>query len=197
MSGDDTPGTKPPNDVIPAQSTMKEPGPYRHAWAGRPLFKEEHHSRESFVAASDTYPRGLEGILALYFQKISQLTDEVAQLSFSMTQMASQLSGLTETIQERPVVSPSFLSDLAAEHLEVSRLIPIILEQYQNEAVARWPEVEATGIGASELEAIESLRADIVELYDDLSSTDPEQLSRQTANVLSLLSSVVQKREGS
>ena len=69
-----------------------------------------------------------------------------------------------------------------------------VLLQFDEEAVARWPEVEATGIGATEFEAIESLRKDIAELFEDLSSSDSSELSDQTAGALAVLRSVIEKR---
>ena len=183
---------KPERSMLPAIQPIEKQGPYKKEWLRR--WQPQHHPGESYVAASDIFPRALESILGLYYQKLEQLFSEMLTFSQEFRELGSRLSQLEETISERPVVGVTFLSSLANQELELSRWIPIVLEQFDEEAVARWPEVEATGIGATEFEAIESLRKDIAELFEDLSSSDSSELSDQTAGALAVLRSVIEKR---
>jgi hypothetical protein len=66
-----------------------------------------------------------------------------------------------------------------------------MLEDYDSEIIASWPEVEAWGSGATDAEAINALKDDIVRLCDELFVMRPEELGKLPHRWLLSLSAVI------
>lgn len=163
----------------------------------------EHHRAEEYAAGSEIGPGALEAIMARYSQRLDSLSGQISDLSTQFTGLSQTLRELTknvseleETVTERPIVRLAFLSDLSSGRYKVSSPFPVVLEEYDDQTLARWPEVEATGAGASELEAIAMLKQDIVALYEDLRSTPRSELGGAAATALSVLNSVIRRKRG-
>jgi hypothetical protein len=79
-------------------------------------------------------------------------------------------------LAEQGVVRNAMLCDLGHEGYSLRCPITVIIEEYDEETVARLPEVEAFASAATEPEALALLKEDIIRLYEDLISTPEEQL---------------------
>jgi hypothetical protein len=81
--------------------------------------------------------------------------------------------------QEGPprVCSVSIVS-LGVDHLSLRHPIVVMLENYGDEVIASWPEVEAWGAGDTEAEAINALKDNLVRLCDDLLSVPASKLGK-------------------
>lgn len=101
--------------------------------------------------------------------------------------LREQVATLTSALQDRPLVSSSQLFDLGDDRLRVQVPIPIILQETDTEALARWPEVRTSGTGPTLSEAIVDLKADIADLYLDMSGRDPVSLGLIARDILRLL----------
>lgn len=103
--------------------------------------------------------------------------------SASVRAMMARIDNLERKVQEladelkaRPITGSATLLDLADDRLALSQPVQIVIEQYDGEATASWPEIEAFGSGSSASEAILALKRDIVALHLDLQSTTDEEL---------------------
>ena len=113
-----------------------------------------------------------------------------ADLQMVQTQLAAlreEIAELRTLLQERPSVASSTLHDLGVEGLEVTVPIPIILEETDDEASARWPEVRASAVGSTLGEAMVSLKAEVADLYWDLNGRDPKILGEIANDTLRTL----------
>lgn len=122
----------------------------------------------------------LQGVLA---RSIVELTGASQSDSASMRAVRAQVEQLEHKIEElvgelrqRPVISSVTLLDLGIESLALAQPVQIVIQQYDEEVTASWPETEAFGSGSSPSEAILALKRDIVALYSDLQSTPDEEL---------------------
>lgn len=163
----------------------------------------EHYVAEEYAASSEISAVALEAIMAHFSQRLDSLSGQISDLSTQFTGLSQKLRELTnnvseleETVTERPIVRLAFLSNLSSGRYKVSSPFPVVLEEYDDQTLARWPEVEATGAGASELEAIAMLKQDIVALYEDLRSTPRSELGGAAATALSVLNSVIRRKRG-
>ncbi len=87
--------------------------------------------------------------------------DEQAAILAELTQQAQDVG----FYGQRPAVLPATIIDLGTPSLRLTQSVPIIIEQYEDQVTASWPEVEAFGAGDSDVEAIVALKRDIVALY--------------------------------
>ena len=71
----------------------------------------------------------------------------------------------------------------------------IVIEEYPDETVARWPEVEAFGSGATEAEAIAILKQDIVSLFEDLVAFSDDELGKLPRGWKRILLRIIETNE--
>ena len=90
--------------------------------------------------------------------------------------LRQEVENISRELRCRPVVKPVALVDLGAGTLILRQPIQIVIEEYEDEVTASWPETEAFGSGDTESEAILALKRDIASLYDDLMSTSDSEL---------------------
>jgi len=106
---------------------------------------------------------------------LSALSAQILFLSERLSIVEAQLKELNEELQNRPIIRNTNLWELNSEKYRLTHPINIVIEEYPDETVARWPEVEAFGSGTTEAEAIAILKQDIVSLFEDLvTSLDDE-----------------------
>ncbi|MCL4552883.1 MAG: hypothetical protein M1305_04940 [Candidatus Marsarchaeota archaeon] len=94
-----------------------------------------------------------------------------SSLNARISTLRQQVEEVSTELRNRPVVKTATLLDLGVTELSLLMPIQIVIEEYQEEVTASWPEVEAFGSGDSVSEAILALKRDIVALYDDLHAT--------------------------
>jgi hypothetical protein len=85
---------------------------------------------------------------------------------------------LSEALLSRPVVSTTWIVDLNSPEFVPKHPIPVVVEEYSDEVVATFPEVEAHGWGTTPAEALNDLKEQIVLLYQELTTADPEELGK-------------------
>lgn len=103
---------------------------------------------------------------------------EQAAVRTEVAHLRAELAELREDLRSRPTVKGAVLLDLAGEGLELLQPVPVVIEEYEEEVVASWPEVETYGSGDTISEAITELKGEIASLYRDLVSSTDEQLGR-------------------
>lgn len=103
----------------------------------------------------------------------------------------TELAELRELIAERPTIRPTLLTSLGSTGMQLLAPIAIVIEEYEDECLARWPEAQATGRGINESTAIDSLRNDIAFLYRDLMDTDESAMVPDLVAVRDLLHRII------
>lgn len=103
---------------------------------------------------------------------------------------------------ERPSSDPlrvwgTSLVDLGDSRLTLRAPVTVSLEDYgDDDYVASWPEIEAWGGGATEADAINRLKDEVVAIYDELSTTPDAKLGKLPRRWKRSLYAVVQASGG-
>ena len=105
------------------------------------------------------------------------------------------VSALQQTLTQRPSIYPLTLYDLGSPEYDLVQPLSIVVEEYgQGEgAIARCPELDAFGEGATPTDAIHELKNVVLDLYDELTTTDPATLGEPPLAWLRILRKVVVK----
>ena len=115
--------------------------------------------------------------------------------TLSIYDIIAQLKELNEELQTRPIIRNTDLWELNSEKYRLIHPINIVIEEYSDEIVARWPEVEAFGSGATEAEAIAILKQDIVSLFEDLVSFSDDELGKLPQGWKRILLRIIEANE--
>ncbi len=97
--------------------------------------------------------------------------------------------------KEDTLVASLVIRDLSDERIVVRNPISIIVEEDDDDAWARWPEVNACGTGTGLYDAILDLKQDIVKRFLDLSERDEGELGELDVEMLSTLRAYIYKKE--
>jgi hypothetical protein len=119
---------------------------------------------------------------------------EVAELRSKVRDLEQRLAEVSVSLEGRPTVVSTFILDLGRQQYEVMAAIPLVIEHFVEEVVARWPELCLYGSGSTESEAISDLKDRIVELSDDLRTTDEATLGKLPREWKRILAKTVSHR---
>jgi len=105
------------------------------------------------------------------------------------------LTGQFRQVLERPQKWPTQIRDLGDDDYELVAPVSILVEEYPGDdvVIARFPELEVFGEGATDAEAIFNLKQAILDLYDELTETDPDLLGDLPQTWLRILCKIVVK----
>jgi hypothetical protein len=109
--------------------------------------------------------------------------------------LREKIDNLLSLLRDMPLIKNTILRDLNSEKYSLKENIEIIIEEYQDEIIALWPEIEAFGHGITQPEAILNLKNEIIDLYEDLSNTKEKELGRLPKMWLRILKKVIKKNE--
>lgn len=137
------------------------------------------------IPTGPTYRLPVSGQSLQYFL---QLTNELKTLLEELKELRSEL-------RSRPITSSVLLNNLNTNSLSIQHPISIILEEYDEECLAIWPEVNVHGLGSTLNEAISDLKQNIVNLFFDLSNREEESLGEFAIETLNNLNSYIYKKE--
>lgn len=119
---------------------------------------------------------------------VESLTQHVANLSAEIRSLKKEIAELRAEQGERPISTVATIHDLGRDDMSLEAPIQIIVEEYPEEVVAKFPEVGAIATADSEFEAIELLKADIAGLYLDLKAMARKKMGRAPRRSLQILS---------
>ncbi len=102
----------------------------------------------------------------------------------------------TRAVTSRParVVFSSSIADLGSASFRLKQPLTIVLEDFGDEIVASWPEVEAWGAGATDADAINDLKGKIVALHEDLRVAPDDKLGKLPLRWKRALAAAVERR---
>lgn len=83
-----------------------------------------------------------------------------------------------KTLQEKPIAYTAYLCDLGTKKYKLRKPINIVIEVYEDEVIAKLPELEIFGSGNTEAEAILGFKEEIIDLYIELVNSSEKELGR-------------------
>jgi hypothetical protein len=125
-------------------------------------------------------------------RQVDDLHSEVESVVSELQQCKEGISTLLNELREKPIINQTELFEID-ETLEVIRPIPIVLEEYGDEVIASFPEIEAFGAGLCEAEAIIDLKNEIRKIFFELEEVGEEELGKLPLSWKRVLSKVVKK----
>ena len=105
--------------------------------------------------------------------------------------LRTEIADLRDNLASRPVVRHMMLSGLGSEQYRLARPIWVLTEEYDDGVTARFVEVEATGHGDTEPEALAALQLDIIALHEELRRTPADELGKLPRSWQSTLADLV------
>jgi hypothetical protein len=98
---------------------------------------------------------------------------------------------------EKSSVRLATIGDLGGNDYALTEPIMVLIHEYPDEGMisAKWPEVEAFGEGDTEAKALESLKADIASICDDVLLAPPSELGTGPLRWQKALSGFVEVQE--
>lgn len=123
----------------------------------------------------------------------SRSVDRMDELEQRVAGLENDLKSLRNELAARPVIRSYQLYDLGSATYKLTAPVVIVLEEYPGRYIARLPEFEAVGMGDFEGEAITRLKADIVNLYQDLQREPEDNLDEVTLRWRNVLQKIVCK----
>jgi len=90
----------------------------------------------------------------------------------------ARLDRIEHELEERPRTYALAISDLGDGRYTLRASVSVVLEEYRDEVVARWPDVGVYASGTTEAEAVAGIKRQIVELFEELRDMKPGRLGR-------------------
>lgn len=119
--------------------------------------------------------------------------DTQSQILVRLETLTNQTGSLRSDVQDRSIKFNTQIRDLGDERLKLTEPILITIEEFpgEEEIIASFPEVEVFGEGTTEAEAILNLKWAILDLYQDLLDTAPEELGSLPRSWLKILQQII------
>lgn len=126
--------------------------------------------------------------------KIDKLTSNLESVEQEVTSCKEAINKLCAELDERPLIKETKLFDID-EKLNVIRPIPIVIEEYKDEVIASFPEIEVYAVADNEPEAISNLKTEIRNLYYELIETPKDELGKLPLSWLRIIERLIGKLE--
>jgi hypothetical protein len=125
-------------------------------------------------------------------KQVDDLSSQVESVVSELQQCKEGISTLLNELREKPIIKQTELFEID-ESLEVIRPIPVVIEEYGDEVIASFPEIEAFGAGLCEAEAIVDLKNEVREIFFELEEMSDKSLGKLPLSWKKILSKVVRK----
>lgn len=126
---------------------------------------------------------------------VSPTPEKETETSKKIDMLQHQIDHLTRILINRPMIRNAVLRDLNSSKYILKENIEISIEEYPDETIAVWPEIEAFGHGITQPEAILDLKNEIIDLYEDLSSAKKKEMGKLPEMWLRILKKIIKKNE--
>ena len=130
---------------------------------------------ESELALSGVITVGDE--LAELKDRVDSISSDVESVKLALKKCEEGIDKILDELREKPIIKQTELFEID-EALEVLRPIPVVIEEYNDEVVAAFPEIEAFGVGSGEAEAIRNLKEAIREIFFELEKISDDKLGK-------------------
>ena len=105
----------------------------------------------------------MENVLSQNPPLIKKFTDRINKLEKEFAKLKKEQSQTNQ-----PLLKEIKIINLGDDRISLNREIPILVEVYGDEVVAKFIDAEVTGFGETESEAIDHIKENIVSLYFEL-----------------------------
>lgn len=119
----------------------------------------------------------------------------LADLRERIDKLQKQIEELTETVEGTAKISNATIYELGNSQYELTMPLQIVLEENQEETVARIPELNLYASEDTDSEAINELKLEVIQLYEDLQSSD-RKLGPLPESWLQTLRKLIVKKNG-
>lgn len=109
----------------------------------------------------------MENVLSQNPPFMKKFSDRINKLETEFTQFKKE-----QTQTNKPLLKEIKIMSLGDGRIRLNREIPILLEVYNDEVVAKFIDAEVTGFGDTESEAIDHIKENIVSLYYELTEDE-------------------------
>lgn len=123
------------------------------------------------------------------------ILEAVAKLRKEVSELRQKVDELTEIVRDTDRIYNTTIYDLGDNKYELSTPLQIVLEEGDEETVARIPELNLYTSADTDSEAIQELKQEIIQLYDDLLGSE-RKLGPLPASWLQTLRNLVVKKNG-
>ena len=125
-------------------------------------------------------------------RQVDDLNLQVESVVRELEQCKEGISTILNELREKPITKQTELFEID-ETLEVIRPIPVVIEEYGDEVIAIFPEIEAFGAGFCEAEAIINLKNEIRKIFFELEGVSDNELGKLPLSWKRVLLKVVKK----
>jgi|GEM_PF-2461915 len=125
-------------------------------------------------------------------RQVDDLNSQVESVLSEVQECRQSISTLLDELRGKPVIKQTEILEIDAT-LEVIRPIPVVIEEYRDEVIASFTEIEAFGAGLCEAEAIIDLKNEIKKTFFELEEVSDEELGKLPISWKRVLSKVVKK----
>jgi hypothetical protein len=125
-------------------------------------------------------------------RQVDDLDSQVKSIVSELQQCKKGIRTILNELREKPITKQTELFEID-ETLEVIRPIPVVIEEYGDEVIATFPEIEAFGAGLCEAEAIINLKNEIRKIFFELEGVSDNELGKLPLSWKRVLLKVVKK----
>jgi len=100
------------------------------------------------------------------------ILETVAKLREEVSDLRQKVDELTEIVRDTARIYNATIHELGDSRFELAVPLQIVLEEDQEETVARIPELNLYASGDTDNEAIDELKQEVIKLYEELESSD-------------------------
>jgi len=125
-------------------------------------------------------------------RQVDDLNSQVESVVSELQQCKEGISTILNELREKPITKQTELFEID-ETLEVIRPIPVVIEEYDDEVIATFPEIETFGAGLCEAEAIINLKKEIRKIFFELEGFSDNELGKLPLSWKRVLLKVVKK----
>ncbi len=128
--------------------------------------------QRSFSSSSWRKASGLSPVRDAEFAILSSIKSDFKNIVSEF----QEINGQIKSLRDKSVVYGVKLYDLGNEVYLLKCPLDIIVERFEDEFIARFPEIEVFGSGSTESESIHALKKEIIDLYIELSHTAVDEM---------------------
>lgn len=110
-------------------------------------------------------------------RQIDDLDSKVESIKSELQRCEEGIDAILDELREKPIIKQTELFEID-ETLEVIKPIPVVIEEYNDEVIATFPEIEVFGVGSGEAEAIRNLKQEIRKVFFELENIDDDELGK-------------------
>ena len=126
----------------------------------------------------------------------SAIQSHIRVLYKSVEQLYKKLEEVNEKIialENKSIIKNIKILSLDDDRLKIIRDIPVLLEIYEDEVIAKFVDVEVSGFGETEYEALDNLKRNIVSIYYELKE-DKDSLGPLPQKWLEILKNIIEEK---